>query len=63
MLYLSLHVYSAEKETSKIHVYEGRGGSEPMKTLDKMHFQTVVLITVSSTINFHWIVTPFQILT
>ncbi len=34
----------SDKDSSAIHVYDGRGGGEPLKTQDKMHSQSVCLI-------------------
>ena len=31
----------AESGTTKIHVYDGKGGSEPLKTLENIHMKPI----------------------
>ena len=38
--------FSAEKETPKIHIYDGRGESSPLYTVEKLHYKPVTIIKV-----------------
>ncbi|KAL3868863.1 hypothetical protein ACJMK2_041620 [Sinanodonta woodiana] len=37
----------SERDTSKIHVYDGRGNNQPLKTIEKLHSKPVTLIQYS----------------
>jgi hypothetical protein len=42
--------YRCEKETPKIHIYDGRGSNTPLHILEKLHYKPVTLIKVSTCI-------------
>ena len=49
---ICIPVGSAEKDTTTIRVYDGRGTEEVLKTLDKLHYSPVTIITVCCTVAF-----------
>ena len=40
------HCFSCEKETPKIHIYDGRGTNTPLHVLEKLHYKPVIQIKV-----------------
>lgn len=40
-------IYSTEKDSSKIYIYDGRGTKEPLKVLSSLHDKPVTIIRVS----------------
>ena len=45
-------IYSAEKETPVIHVYDGRGSNEEIAVLDKIHAKPIIFMKVRELIPF-----------
>ena len=42
------YIFRCEKQTQKIHIYDGRGNSRPLYLLDKLHYKPVIEIKVKN---------------
>lgn len=40
------HVFRSEKESGRVHIYDGRGDSAALKTIDKLHYKPLTAIKV-----------------
>ena len=45
-------IFRSDKDSSIIYIYDGRGGSDPLHKLEKLHYKPVIIIKVQIDMGF-----------